>query len=314
MTEAWAVYRELAHSPGRETDDALILRAVAEKLEKRGFSVGMKTPDEVIDEPSAPPLVLVMCEQVGILDTLRRWEERGSLLINSPDGIFETYRHRMIEAFARHRVQHPQSCLVSTNGVGQAILPVLADRKDKQDCLSSNFPLWVKRADVHATQEGDVQFAAGEAALATALAAFKSRGIDRAVLQEHVPGDLIKFYGVGTGADAWFIWFYHKHQTLSGYAFDPAHLRAAARKAADAIGVGVFGGDAIAQQNGELPIIDLNAWPSFALYRDEASEQIAAYAASAVEGRRQKAEGSSALADASPSAFCLLPSKSSIGE
>ena len=29
---AWGVYRELAHSPGRETDDALILRAAAELL------------------------------------------------------------------------------------------------------------------------------------------------------------------------------------------------------------------------------------------------------------------------------------------
>ncbi len=262
-TEAWAVYRELAHSPGRETDDAMILRLAAEKLEAHGFAVKMKTPDEVMDEPSAPPLVLAMCERVPIIETLRRWQERGSVIVNNPSAIFDTYRHRMIEAFARGGVPFPSSELVSTSDRTHAIA----------------FPLWVKRADVHATEAGDVQYAADDAALAKALEAFAARGIERAVLQEHVPGDLIKFYGIGTGEDAWFVWFYHKGQTLNGYAFDPARLRAAARRAADAIEVDVFGGDAIVTRTGDLSIIDLNAWPSFALYREEAAAEIAAFVA-----------------------------------
>jgi hypothetical protein len=43
----WGVYRELAHSPGRETDDAEILRATARELEARGFDVELKSPDEL---------------------------------------------------------------------------------------------------------------------------------------------------------------------------------------------------------------------------------------------------------------------------
>jgi len=39
----------------------------------------------------------------------------------------------------------------------------------------------------------------------------------------------------------------------------------------------VYGGDAIATARGDLVLLDLNAWPSFALYRDEASAEIAAY-------------------------------------
>jgi hypothetical protein len=132
---------------------------------------------------------------------------------------------------------------------------------------------------VHATQEGDVQFATNEDALQKALANFKARGIEGAVLQQHVAGDLIKFYGAGD----WFVWFYHKQQTLNGYAFDEARLRANATHAASALGVEIFGGDAIADANGELWIIDLNAWPSFALYREEASSQIAAYVAARCE-------------------------------
>jgi len=279
VTDAWAIYRELAHSPGRETDDALILRAVAEKLEARGFSVAMKSPEDVIDEPSAPPLVLVMCEQLPILETLRRWEERGSLLINKPAAIFETYRHRMIAAFQRENVPMPLSS-------------------------SPPFPLWVKRADVHATQEGDVQYAADEAALEKALANFKARGIEDAVLQQHVDGDLIKFYGAGD----WFVRFYHKQQTLRGYAFDEARLRAIATHAAAVLGVEVFGGDAIADANGDLWIIDLNAWPSFALFREEASERIAMYVEAAQRQSRKAAQATSSAA------VKLCSSESSNGE
>jgi hypothetical protein len=39
----------------------------------------------------------------------------------------------------------------------------------------------------------------------------------------------------------------------------------------------VYGGDAIATRDGALVLLDLNAWPSFALYRDEAAPVIAAH-------------------------------------
>jgi hypothetical protein len=50
-----------------------------------------------------------------------------------------------------------------------------------------------------------------------------------------------------------------------------------AQRAAAALGLEIYGGDAIATKGGTLVLIDLNAWPSFALYRDEASAEIAAY-------------------------------------
>ena len=100
-------------------------------------------------------------------------------------------------------------------------------------------PVWVKRADVHNTQEGDVVFAETDAAVDDALGRPRARaGIARAVLQPHVAGDLIKFYGIGAGrrpdgGPPWFRWFYHKDQTLAGHPLDPRQLaraRAAARR------------------------------------------------------------------------------------
>jgi hypothetical protein len=73
----------------------------------------------------------------------------------------------------------------------------------------------------------------------------------------------------------WFQWFYHKGQDLKNYTFSIARLMDAASLAASTLGVEVFGGDAIVTPEGNVFIIDVNAWPSFALFRKEASGVIA---------------------------------------
>jgi hypothetical protein len=282
---SWGIYRELAHSPGRETDDAEILRATARKLEHRGFQVDLKTPEEIAGSAEEPPAFLfVMCERLQILATLERWREQGVCQVNSASAIRNTYRDRMLPLFERNRVPFPASVLVPT---ALPIPPEKAFREAPTGC-------WVKRGDVHSTQEGDVVFAPDPEALARALKAMAGRGIERAVLQEHVTGDLIKFYGVGDvghrgaagGEDSagWFQWFYHRDQLLRNHPFDPKDLASAASRAAAALGLEVFGGDAIATREGRIFLIDLNAWPSFALYRDVASERIASYLAARFRG------------------------------
>ena len=96
----------------------------------------------------------------------------------------------------------------------------------------------------------------------------RSRGIPFVVAQEHVAGDLVKFYGVRNGAAAmdanWFEWFYHRDKGMLGHSFEVSRLRQVSFGAAAALGLEIFGGDAIIQANGEPMIIDLNAWPSYA--------------------------------------------------
>ncbi len=277
---SWGVYRELAHSPGRETDDARILEATARRLEEKGFHVSLKTAEEAAAGAGEPPaLLFVMCERLEILALLERWRLRGVCQVNSVSAIRNTYRDRMIPLFEKNRVPFPASVLVPT------AMPIPSGK---------SFPevptgCWIKRGDVHSTQAGDVVFAPDPGALARGLAAMAGRGIERAVLQEHVPGDLIKFYGVGDAVyggtpdekeqRGWFQWFYHRDQRLENHPFDPKELAAAAWRAAASLGLEIYGGDAIATREGRLVIIDINAWPSFALYRDAASERIASYLA-----------------------------------
>jgi GTP:adenosylcobinamide-phosphate guanylyltransferase/glutathione synthase/RimK-type ligase-like ATP-grasp enzyme len=262
----WGIYRELAHSPGRETDDAEILRAAARSLSEQGFQVELKSPDELPESEDAagvPPFLFVMCEREEVVRRLSAWERQGVRIVNSPVAIRNTDRERAIALFSERAVPFPRSVLVST-----------------ADPQAFPLPCWIKRADVHATQAGDVSLAESPEQLAQRLSALRARGIARAVLQEHVPGDLIKFYGVREAQEnrplSWFEWFYHRDQQLSRHPFEVAELREAVARAASALGLDVFGGDAIATPQGRVVLIDLNAWPSFALYRTEAAERIAA--------------------------------------
>jgi hypothetical protein len=259
----WGVYRELAHSPGRETDDAEILRATARELTALGFDVELKSPDDLNGEP--PPNVFVMCERIPVVERLASWERRGARIVNRPSGIRNTDRERTIALFRRHEVPFPESVLISTSDADGAF----------------RGPCWLKRADVHATEAGDVSYAASPDELAANLARLRGRGIAKAVVQDHVPGDLIKFYGVaalseGDDRPSWFQWFYHRDQTLSNHAFDPDELALATSRAAGALGLEVYGGDAIVSADGRISVIDLNAWPSFALFRPVAAAKIAA--------------------------------------
>jgi hypothetical protein len=266
----WGVYRELAHSPGRETDDAEILRATAEELSTRGFTVELKSPDELpaADATGVPPFLFVMCERPLIVERLAGWERRGARIVNRPAGIRNTDRERAIALFQKHAVPFPHS--------------VLVDTERSADPPAFRGPCWIKRGDVHATQEGDVAFAERPEALSERLASLSERGITKAVVQDHAPGDLIKFYGVAGLAEedpsawpSWFQWFYHRDQVLSRYAFDADALAAAASRAAAALGLDVYGGDAIVSPEGAICVIDLNAWPSFALFRAVAASRIA---------------------------------------
>jgi hypothetical protein len=185
--------------------------------------------------------------------------------VNAPDAVLNTYRDRMIALLEEAGVAFVESRLVATSDT---------------DVTPAGLPVWVKRGDVHNTQEGDVTFAASPDAVRAALAGLVARGITQAVLQPHVEGDLVKFYGIGgnarpDGTPAWFRSFYHKNQTLRGYPLDPIALGRAVRRAAAALGLEVYGGDAIATASGRIVMLDLNAWPSFALYREEAAERIA---------------------------------------
>ena len=111
------------------------------------------------------------------------------------------------------------------------------------------------------------------------------RGIKRAVINRHLVGDLIKFYGIRNSP--FFYWFYPFDEGHSKYGleaingkskgidFDIEHLKKICHDASEALGVEIYGGDCIVSPDGAIRIIDFNDWPSFAPCRNEAAPFIA---------------------------------------
>jgi hypothetical protein len=254
----WGIYREPAHSPERVDDDRAILQSVGAAMIARGFSVELVFSSDQFNTEFAN--IFVMCERGPILDRLKNAEKTSSIVVNSPEAIRNTYRHRMIELLARHRVRTPASQIVATDAS--------IARPPKR--------VWVKRYDFHATNADDVIFAATEADWRDALRGFAGRGIPYVIAQDHVPGDLVKYYGVRDATlavDANWFEFYHCDKHSQGYSIEG--LRRAACGAAAALGLEIFGGDAIIRADGEPVIIDINAWPSYARTRARAARAIA---------------------------------------
>ncbi len=268
-----AIYRETLHSPQRVFDDFEILRLTGEVLRSEGVEVEFVRPEQIASSAAwwnenRPEIVFLMCEQERLLRRLAEWEKRGSILINSVGAIRNTYRNRMIPLLSASAVLFPRSELIAT-------VTSLWEKQLQSFFRNGMGPLWVKRGDVHNTQKGDVTLARSPEEVRGLILAFQSRGVAQAALQEHIEGDLIKLYGIGQSGDAWFRWFYHKEQRLKHHAFSEQVLRDTFFCAAKVLDLEVFGGDAVVAPDGSVHLIDINAWPSFALFREEASEAIA---------------------------------------
>lgn len=255
------VFREREHSPQRESDDEAILKAVAEKLDRHaGLAVHTTAPDTLNDLQDIPDVVFYMCEKKQALKQLQRLQQAGSLMINPIEGVRNTLREKMVQRLTDTpffpRTERVATARTYRNGLQRA---------------------WVKRGDYHAIESCDVQFAASPAALTRIIADFARRGIASVLVQQHTPGDLIKFYGVRAplSGNRWFHWFYHSDQQLCGHAFAEKTLQEMCTHAAHRLSLEIFGGDAIITATGEIFIVDVNAWPSFALFREIAAGHIA---------------------------------------
>ncbi|HEY2139729.1 MAG TPA: hypothetical protein VGH00_06605 [Chthoniobacterales bacterium] len=260
MKRLLGLYREKQYSPGRhQSNDALLLDQIAHRLREREFSVDLMTLDDANGTRHEAALVFSMCQGRSALEDLARWEEEGARIINSPRAALNTHRDRLPALMVEARIPFPQTHLVNTN-----------ESADPRS-LDLDGGIWLKRGDVHASVTADVQWIDSPERLAAGLADFSRRGIAVAALQAHRAGDEIKFYGVAGGA--FFHWFYSGNPRK--HPFDFSELQNLGNKAAVAAGLDIFGGDVIVSEAGELTLIDLNDWPSFAPSRERASYAIA---------------------------------------
>lgn len=260
MKRLLGLYREKQYSPGRHlSNDALLLEQIAQRLRGRDFAVDLLTLEEANSHRSGAAIIFSMCQGRAALENLAEWERDGARIINRPRSALNTHRDRLPNLMIEAGVSFPPTELVRTKA------------SDNRRSIDVNGGIWLKRGDIHASVSADVQWIDSIQRLEAGMADFAERGIDLAAMQAHRAGDEIKFYGVGEGE--FFHWFYSGAAKKHAFAFDD--LQHLAVRAAAAAGLDIFGGDVIVSSTGELTLIDLNDWPSFAPCRERASYAIA---------------------------------------
>jgi hypothetical protein len=269
MKRLTALYRQASYSPNQHrTNDTAILDATVARLEARGWIATRAGESDVIDGSAGgwdeADLVVNMCQGPRASDRLLDREIAGGPIVNRPSSVLSCHRHRLVTLLADRTIAFPRTAIVPTSGAAEL------------DGFGANGRrVWLKRGDVHAERREDVVDLTRDEVPA-ALTAFAGRGITRVALQEHVPGPVFKFYGI---ADGRFFRFYEADSGPGGRLppIDDHRLRELAFAAAARVGLDVFGGDVALPEPDRPVLIDLNDWPSFAPYRDEAARHIADY-------------------------------------
>ena len=272
--EIAGIMRAGAYSPNHIGNDAAIFNAAAEQLRKRGYVVNIYSEEQFKLNEIKENVILNMCREQSSIAKLQQLEDHGKLVINSGYGIENCTRERMTRILLGNNIPYPDSLIVDTN---EAIKPLLK-KSGFQSC-------WIKRGDFHAMHKEDVSYVRHPEEAQEVLQEYFLRGIKRAVINVHLTGDLVKFYGVrGT---PFFFWFYpfdeghskYGHEAINGKSqgikFNLKEMKNICQRAAEELNVVIYGGDCIVSPEGEMRIIDFNDWPSFAPCRNEAAPHIA---------------------------------------
>ena len=280
------IMRAGAYSPNHIGNDTAIFNAVAEHLRKRGCIVNVYSEEQLIAGNITEDIIINMCREQKSIALLQQMEDAGKIVINSGYGIENCTRERMTRILMGSNIPQPQSLMVNTN-------EMIIDSLEKGGFTQC----WIKRGDFHAIHKEDVSFVRHPQEAQELLHEYFLRGIKRAVINKHIVGDLVKFYGVQE--TPFFHWFYpydlghskYGHEEINGKSqgieFDIERMKHICQDAADVLDVKIYGGDCIISPEGEIYIIDFNDWPSFAPCRDEAAPHIAKSILSTIKERKQ---------------------------
>ncbi len=262
------VYRESIFSPGKVREDAAILDATMTELSRRGYPTAATEAKDLDRFSGRPAVVLTMAQSRRALDVLENWERHGTRIVNSVSSIRNAYRKPLISLLAQARLPLPTSRIIPAEEVEWSL------------SFERSSVYWLKRGDVHATQPKDVAKVTTREELVQALCHFRSQRIDEVLVQEHVSGQVIKFYGVGKGC--YFRAFLASNGEDITAGMKP--LSTLAYRSAEAVGLEIYGGDCILTEKGEILLIDLNDWPSFSRCCRSAAEEIAQYTIGVYKG------------------------------
>ena len=284
-----AIYRGKEYSPNMEDKDAEIINSVSDNLVALGHKVVKIRETELHKHLEGYQAIVSMSRKPEILQELKSQEKRGVRVFNTPESIEHCDRVSFTTMFDANEIPQPnffvktanQPASESANGFGDS-------------------GVWVKRGDGYSMVKEDIVFAKDVATENDAVNKILARGCSSVVVSEHAKGDLVKFYGVNSASNNPFFYWYYASEGHSkfgcenvngkekGYEFSEANLQEICSKAASVLGLDIYGGDCIVDENGGFKIIDFNDWPSFSKCRQDAAKSIASLVSETLHNDKQK--------------------------
>lgn len=247
-------------SPNHIGNDTAIFNLTADALRKRGCAVTVYSEQEFLEADITEGVVMAMCRNKDSVEKLKTLEKEGKLVVNSGFGIENCTRERMTRMLMGKGIPYPESIIVNTN---ENIRGELEARGMDR--------VWIKRGDQTIHRE-DVSYCRHPEEAQEVLHEYFYRGIDRAVINRHLEGEHLKFYGI-SGTD--FFYCLYPKGSDPAEIVDIKKLKELCDRISEILDVKIYGGDCIVEADGNLKIIAFNDWPSFAPCRNEAAVAIA---------------------------------------
>lgn len=280
------IERALRYSPTCEERDKRLFDAIVSGLQNRGIKVSAVNEDDLTAlQLESADIILSMARSERAVNMLSLAEQGGKTVINSTKGTKNCFRKQMNILLEQSGVAVPKfACLSTKDALAECALenqnsqvPLLSFGKDGE--LSKN--LWVKRADFQTETKMDVVLCRSRQELLSVLQSMDERGIDEVVICENICGRLVKVYRISETDFMEYLFpsgnkFGQKLESVGNMPqADKAKLEAIADKTASVLGLEVFGLDLIEDEKGNLFVIDVNDFPSFANFAPAAAECIA---------------------------------------
>ena len=262
-TSVLGIYREQIFSPGKVSDDAAILDATLTELSRLVPNVTSINAEGLAASMTRPSYVLSMARSEHALGIIEDWAKQGSRIINSVESVRNCHRRLLTPILLRTGFSLPFS----------RIVPI---QEAEELCnLDGSGAIWLKRGDVNAAiQADDVRLVRSRQEIACAVQHFRAQEVRHILVQQNVEGPVVKFYGVGRDMYFFRAFLCSSDEDIGSHV---QQLAAVAQRAASAVGLEVYGGDAILAGHDQALLIDFNDWPSFSRCKQSAAMSIADY-------------------------------------
>lgn len=279
------IARDERYSPNNEAKDAAIFRAVTDRLARQGYKIDSCSESEweQMDTKAVSAKYQQIIHMARRMRSLMRLERITIPVWNAPSAVRTVSKSRELTL-----------SLLEQAGVPVPHWWAYEPEEDEmflcEPSLQRLLPGWVKAMREDGARPDDITFVQTPLEADTNILRLASENVPDIVVTRHEDGELIKCYvvlsseGLQPRMLRWFrpqVTGYSKfgeaetHNTLlEQLSVDEESLSALATKIGAALGLQIFGFDAIIRPDNKLVVIDVNDWPSFSICQQEAADAI----------------------------------------